>query len=321
MSFVSAKCPQCGGALQVPNDRDSVKCMYCGIDVLVREAISLASINVNNFLVLARAAEKAENYVEAYDYFTKFLESNPKSSEAWVGKANSAGWQSNLIRNRFQEMLSCYENAINVAENEDIKNVIKIEAAISIVHVATSFFQMSTNHTIQFISVHASVFEHIDRCKDIVFACEKAYEYFPESDLAPNLIVTICNRITNIIIASKKDKDYFTFIRNKYIKKVTSPEIIKAAKSGSDCFVVTATMGDDGSEVVLLMRKFRDNLLSKSFLGRNFISWYYKNGPKYANIIRQSFVKRLISFLLIVLPCAIFAAVILFVFDEKQSKH
>lgn len=32
MSFKPAKCPNCAGDIQVPEDRDTVKCIYCGSD-------------------------------------------------------------------------------------------------------------------------------------------------------------------------------------------------------------------------------------------------------------------------------------------------
>jgi DNA-directed RNA polymerase subunit RPC12/RpoP len=49
MTFKAAKCPNCGGALQVPNDRTTVKCMYCGVDIVVQEAIQLATGRVKGF--------------------------------------------------------------------------------------------------------------------------------------------------------------------------------------------------------------------------------------------------------------------------------
>ena len=49
MDFKPAQCPSCGGALQVPDDRATVKCMYCGVDVTVREAIQLAAGRVQEF--------------------------------------------------------------------------------------------------------------------------------------------------------------------------------------------------------------------------------------------------------------------------------
>jgi len=49
MVFKAAQCPSCGGALQVPDDRTSVKCMFCGVDIIVREAIRLAAGRVKEF--------------------------------------------------------------------------------------------------------------------------------------------------------------------------------------------------------------------------------------------------------------------------------
>ena len=39
MGFQAARCPSCAGGIQVPTDRDIIKCTYCGVDVVVREAI------------------------------------------------------------------------------------------------------------------------------------------------------------------------------------------------------------------------------------------------------------------------------------------
>jgi DNA-directed RNA polymerase subunit RPC12/RpoP len=75
MKFEAAKCPNCGGELQLPRDKVSAKCLYCGSDIVVREAIQGAAVaNVGNLLKLADAASSAGNYEEAYNYYTKVLE-------------------------------------------------------------------------------------------------------------------------------------------------------------------------------------------------------------------------------------------------------
>jgi tetratricopeptide (TPR) repeat protein len=316
MDFVSAKCPQCGGALQVPNDRDSVKCMYCGTDVLVREAINLVAGDAKNFLILAKSASDAGNHIEAYNYFTKVLELEPENYDAWIGKANSAGWQSNLILCRFDEMLTCYKKAISIVDNDAMKEVIKFEAGLSILIIAKAFFNLSTEHTIQFIGVPTARFEHIDRCKEIIQACEIAYLYNSDINEIPNFIVDICNRIILISGISSDEKKYFVAVRNGYLSKVSSEQVASSAKSSSDCFVVTATMGNDQSSVVLLLRNFRDQVLEKTHSGRKFINWYYLNGPVYASAIRDSWIRRTLSFLLIVLPSAIVASICLFLTDK-----
>ncbi len=42
MNFKPALCPSCSGKMKIPDDVNTVKCMYCGVDVIVREAIKLA---------------------------------------------------------------------------------------------------------------------------------------------------------------------------------------------------------------------------------------------------------------------------------------
>lgn len=313
MNFVSAKCPQCGGSLQVPDNCDSVKCMYCGTDIIVREAINLVSGNANNFLELATSAQDSGNYVEAYSYFTKVLELDPKNSDAWAGKALSAGWQSNLIKSRLDEMLTCYEKAIDSSNNEGLREIIKLQAAISILSVAKAFFNLSTEHTIEFVGVASAKYEHIERCKDIIRACERAHAYDPDLNEISNFMVDICNRITRLGGIDSADKSFFESVRNRYINKATSTQVVNSAKSNSNCFVVTATMGNEQNDIVLLMRVFRDEVLQKFFLGRRFIAWYYIHGPKLAHFIRNSYIKRALSFALIVLPSAIFAGIYLLV--------
>ena len=66
MAFKAAVCPSCAGELQVPDNRDLVKCMYCGSDIIVREVLRTGStVNIENILKLARVAEKSNNYIGA----------------------------------------------------------------------------------------------------------------------------------------------------------------------------------------------------------------------------------------------------------------
>jgi hypothetical protein len=93
MEFKPAHCPSCGGSLQVPDDRLTVNCMYCGASVIVREAIQAAAVaSIPNLLRLANTAAFSGNYHEAYNYFTRVLEYDSHNCEAWAGKAEAAGW-------------------------------------------------------------------------------------------------------------------------------------------------------------------------------------------------------------------------------------
>ncbi|MCI0448441.1 MAG: hypothetical protein L0Y79_01495, partial [Chlorobi bacterium] len=128
MAFRAAKCPNCGGDLQVPDNKDVVKCMYCGHDIIVREAIKLViGSDVGNLMKLANAALASGNNKEAYDYYTKVLETDSNNSDAWFGKASAAGWMSTLANDRIPEMITCLGHAIE-CESQENKEKRELEA-------------------------------------------------------------------------------------------------------------------------------------------------------------------------------------------------
>lgn len=78
------------------------------------------------------------------------------------------------------------------------------------------------------------------------------------------------------------------------------------SKSGATCFVASMAYGDINHPDVILLRSYRDNVLNKHAIGRSFIAWYWRNGPKLADAIGWShtlrstarfFIKGLIFFL------------------------
>lgn len=60
-----------------------------------------------------------------------------------------------------------------------------------------------------------------------------------------------------------------------------------ASEAGEGCFVATAAYGDEDAYEVLSLRRFRDHYLRRSDAGRDFIGWYYREGPKGADWLRE----------------------------------
>jgi len=58
--------------------------------------------------------------------------------------------------------------------------------------------------------------------------------------------------------------------------------------SNSNCFVVTTVMGDLNHPVVNDFRRYRDRVIVKSYLGRQFVSLYYMVGPYFSKIISNN---------------------------------
>lgn len=73
----------------------------------------------------------------------------------------------------------------------------------------------------------------------------------------------------------------------------------------SNCFVVTATVGDQTHPIVNEFRSFRDHVLSNSKSGNKFIKWYYQNGPSVAKVIDKNNTLRLLSFCCLIFPAYI----------------
>ncbi|MGH7295922.1 MAG: tetratricopeptide repeat protein [Polyangiaceae bacterium] len=172
--FKAAKCPECGADIQVPSDRDQVKCMFCGKDIIVRQAIQAsAGPNVQNWVRLAAAAEEADNHDEAYDYYTRVLEVEPENHEAWFGKAVAAGWGSNLSRSRYPELLAGIERAIQYAPDAKKEEMRKRGADIAS-DITVAYYKLSVGHTSEYIALDDTWAEHIERCLPMLSVLEVA---------------------------------------------------------------------------------------------------------------------------------------------------
>lgn len=78
------------------------------------------------------------------------------------------------------------------------------------------------------------------------------------------------------------------------------PDKIKKEDDKGGCFIATACYGDYNHPNVLVLRQFRDNVLTKSSIGRAFISLYYKHSPALATKIeKRNNLKSIIRFTLI----------------------
>lgn len=64
------------------------------------------------------------------------------------------------------------------------------------------------------------------------------------------------------------------------------PKLPTTTKSG--CFVATAVYGDPESPQVYTLRRWRDEALQPTTTGRAFIKFYYRFGPTWANVVRNS---------------------------------
>jgi hypothetical protein len=60
------------------------------------------------------------------------------------------------------------------------------------------------------------------------------------------------------------------------------------SRSRGLCFVASAAYSDSEHPDVVLLRQFRDEVLTRSSAGRSFIKWYWRIGPYLARVISPS---------------------------------
>lgn len=74
--------------------------------------------------------------------------------------------------------------------------------------------------------------------------------------------------------------------RTKVLKE--NLKVQEEAVAAGGCFVAPAVYGDEDHFNLIVLRSFRDNFLRQYSMGRSFIAFYYKHGPKLANKVKES---------------------------------
>jgi hypothetical protein len=298
--------------------------MYCGGTVITQQAIQLASgVNVANLMELAKAAAIANNPKEAYEYYTKVLEYDPRNPTAWTGKGEAAGWMSTVRDLRTTEMIAGFNNAIKFAPDSD-KQAMRKRCAEVINTVTNACYSIARKHVHEFVRVDNTWQNYLTQCTLLMSALEVGHAYDPNNKTTIENIIRICaDNIQGISFthfngeagavflsgeyeASLRAKiDKYTIKRKQFDPGYSAPQVERASLPWFEkdlCFVATATLGDVNHPAVAELRHFRDAWLTKRRAGRLFVGCYYRVGPYAARIIRASWVLQRVSYFLIVRP-------------------
>jgi hypothetical protein len=60
------------------------------------------------------------------------------------------------------------------------------------------------------------------------------------------------------------------------------------------CFIATAAYGTPFANDINVLRNWRDRFLMKSFIGKDFVEWYYTNSPPIAEYISNKNILKLL---------------------------
>ena len=306
----------------MPKGTHEIKCDYCGTEgIRVIRPIAIGNRvkregashddqqRFQNLVTVLSKSMLAGNYREAYDYCNKVLEIDPASAAIWENKAICAYWKATsdgLIDEAEAREIATYldaasdldphsatlqETRVNIAYMIYARARIWISAARPDLEdnvFSYQFVQQGILRYIKFYIVSFSISNDIEYLKRAVLELTdgigttgltwSAYEaYVPTAKM----------RDTHIATIKRLDPSY-------------APPTPPPKKSY--CFIATACYGDYEHPIVVELRRFRDEILTPTQIGRLFVDWYYRWSPHLASRIAKSGSLKALSLTLIVLP-------------------
>jgi DNA-directed RNA polymerase subunit RPC12/RpoP/tetratricopeptide (TPR) repeat protein len=181
MRLVSAKCPDCGAGLKIPEGSTSVTCEYCGGNIMVTDVLGATDV-MQNCMTLAYSAMESKNYKEAYDHFNRAIEIDMKNPNAWFGKAVCLGMTGKLRDNSFGQMIDMFENSFSYAPEDKQANFRKNASAeiVKVVRNASSIIRFGVDLLLlkDDTALSAEIEQEVKKVKDTVEnTVKKALEY------------------------------------------------------------------------------------------------------------------------------------------------
>ncbi|TFW10568.1 hypothetical protein E4K72_00195 [Oxalobacteraceae bacterium OM1] len=329
MAFRPATCPSCNKSIQIPDDADVAICMYCAQSVVVKDAVQMSiGPNVTNLLALARTAGVAGNYQEAYAYYNRVLELDPINAIAWFGKAEAAGWLSTLASMRVSEMFVGFQNAILHSHGSD-RDSMSALCADTLNRLAVTLYGIARKHMLEYVALPSTWPAYVGQVSELITAFEMAHAWKPTDRAIIENVIHLCqdniegvryndpyqNNASKAVFLSDAYEAELRGKLNEYAEKLQciDPDYVAPdpVRQQPGCFVVTATMGDSNHPNVVLLRQLRDDVIARTRLGRAFIAWYYRHGPKAARVIARAAWRKKVAFLMIVQPLSFLARAVL----------
>lgn len=254
MEFLKGVCPHCSGELQIPHDREMVICMYCGKELLVKDA-----------LVQQEAASRPE----------------PVTDEAAIEALQNLLYGIENPMQYFKKAL--YMDFFNKYVFENAKNLAVLEQSYLSADEKSAFLERVTEPLV------ARVEEDLDKCrgrkKDDL---QMDYNLSMVVYVFPALLETnekSAQAWIDALIATWKKHFPKTNLKSARAKE------INAGFRYRFCYITTAVCEyrhkpDDCYELSLL-RSFRDDYLLQSEQGEEMVREYYDVAPSIVKHIGQ----------------------------------
>ena len=124
----------------------------------------------------------------------------------------------------------------------------------------------------------------------VVNDAQRGIELFPgKMLLLPGILssaISLINIMDNMDM-SPEVRAYFETNKTTLISINTKLKNLRKRSTPSGCFIATMVYGDYNHPQVLILRKFRDETLLNSRMGRIFVYIYYKTSPYLVKLLRN----------------------------------
>jgi hypothetical protein len=162
MSILNSICPNCGGQIQLDDQKTKGFCMHCGSEINIQNAIKTIKIDhsskVENLIQLLINSKDAGNNEKAEKISDEILSIDPTISLVWKIRASAILWQSTIKDLRLKEGLKSYISSIEKYKDNDLENY--VDSIISdyqdflmtfVTHTANHYGKYPSNETSLFI--------------------------------------------------------------------------------------------------------------------------------------------------------------------------
>lgn len=289
-------CQHCGTKYSI---EDARKMMIDGV-VQVTGSVKLdSSEKLDNLYQIARRAKNDNNAENAAKYYDMIMIEDPTSWEAtfYVVYFKAMECKIAYIQSAAISVNNCLDTVFSLIKSNISDEVEQEEAAIEVashvIDICTMLFVAATNHykDIDIQIRHNYVQEYMNNA----FASFNTIYYLGDlleinfkdkklvSDwgtLAWKSAIDSHNDVINLLQDKETNKNRITLYENKikqYDTSYKAPEVPTSSSSG--CYVATAVYGSYNCPQVLVLRCYRDDVLSRTWYGKAFIQSYYAISP------------------------------------------
>jgi len=233
MKFKETTCPNCGGKLNLSEDKSKLKCDWCDTEIMIPQTEQNApksnELDIKNKLILAEVEYKSSNPQKAYNYYVEVLEIDASNSTAWHGRGKTT---SNLA-----EMLECFKNSIKYSTQDNkekmrneithwINDIIDIKYNDLKNNIQKNYQNVNEDYVWQILInlfdlqefAHQCSPQHKETIKQIINMCKENIDGIPYIDY--NNLDTTSNPLKKRINFKKENKDKLREKMNLFIDKV-----------------------------------------------------------------------------------------------------